>query len=120
MGEHLVNLVEQVRDLGAPLALDGFAHERGGGHGNGATLAIETQIGDAIVLEFQRDVEPVTAQGVVSVGGRIGRIEPAEEARALVVIQDHIAVEVLEVHQLKTSRAFANADTSASTSDSRE
>ena len=105
--QHLVHFVEQVRDLGAAFALDRLAHQRCGGDGDRAALAVEAQVGDAIAIEPQRDVQPVAAQRVVAIGRRIGGLEPAEQPRGLVVIEDHVAIEVLEVHQPNTSRALA-------------
>src|SRR4051794_34370751 len=118
VGEHFVNLVEEMRYLGTLLSLHGLAHERSGRDGDRAAFAVEAHIGDAIAIEPHRDVQAVAAQRVVSVGRGIRRIQSPEKARALVVIEDHVAVEVLEVHQVNTSRALASALTSASMSDS--
>jgi hypothetical protein len=120
VGEHVVDLAVQVRDLVAVFALDGLAHHRGRSHGNRTSLAFEAKVAKPVAFEAHADVQPVAAQRIVVVDRPVGRIEAAEQPRTPVVIEDDVAIQILEVHQPNTSRALPSAATSASISDSRE
>ena len=50
VGEQRVHALEQLLRLGARLALDGLGHHRGRGHRDGAAIALEAQVGDAIAV----------------------------------------------------------------------
>ncbi len=65
---------------------------------------------------FSDSVEAVAAQRVVAVRARVGLLELAEVTRPLVVIEDHVAVEIFQLHQPNTSRTLGSAATSLSTS----
>jgi hypothetical protein len=113
-----MHLVEELPGAGTVLALDGFGHEGGRGGGDGAAAAFETDVLDALAVQAHGERQPVAAQGVVPFRVVIRSLERAEIARAAVVIEDHVAVELLQVHQANTSRARRSALTSAFTSSS--
>ena len=89
-----------------------FGHEGRRCGGDRTAAPFETDVLDTVAIELQRDGELVAAQRVVAVGGGVTRVEATEIAGALVVIEDHIAIEVFEVHQLNTSWACRRAATS--------
>ena len=117
-----MDFAEQVRDfVGPALALDGFAHQRGRGDGDRAALAFESHVlHDAVLANAQGNVQPIAAQRIVPSADESRRLERAEMPRALVVVEDDLAIQSLRSISRYTSRALASAATSASMSDSRE
>ncbi len=88
-----------LRGLGARLALDGFAHERGGSGRDRAAAAFEAQVADQVAGQVDVEMQAVAAQRVVAFGVAAGVRQAAAVSRAAVVIDDHVAVEIGEVHQ---------------------
>ena len=79
--------------------------------------------GEPLAVESQRDGERIAAQRIVADGLGVGRLEPAEIARAAVVIKDHVAVQIFQFHagatcqlQPNSLRTFFNPSTRRSTS----
>ncbi len=81
------------------LTLYRFAHERSRGDRDCAALAFEPEVRHAVALESHGEMQTITAQRVVPVGGGVGGVEPAELTRALVVVENDLAIQILEVHQ---------------------
>ena len=75
LGQQRVHALEQRVDGGALLALDGLGHHRGRCHRDGAAIAFEAQVRDAVAVAPQRDGEPVAAQGVVALRLGVMRIQ---------------------------------------------
>ena len=71
-------------------------------------------VGDAIAVEIRVHGQAIAAQRIVAVRMHVGRLELAEVPRMAVVIDDHVAIEVFEVHRL--SRARLRVCSSAATS----
>src|SRR6185437_15749607 len=78
----------------------------------------EANVLDAAILQAQPHGQPIAAQRVVSIGMAVARLDAAEIPRTFVVIEDDVAVELLEVHYANTSWAFTRAATRLATSDS--
>src|SRR5215469_1505256 len=116
LSEECMDPFKQRPHLAAVLALDSLGHERRRGGGNGAALALEADIGDALAVQTHGQRQVVAAQGVMALGAPVGALEWPEIARATVVIEDHVAVEILQIHQVKTSCARLSAATSRATS----
>src|SRR5579871_5251399 len=116
LGEEGVHLVEELEGILSGLALELLSHEGSGSHGDGAAAALETEVADLAAVQLEIDRELVTAQGVEALLHPIGPSDLAEVPRAAVVIHDHVAVEILEVHQRNISRALCSAATRASRS----
>src|SRR5579862_701640 len=116
--EQRVHLAEELAHGRAVASLDGLRHERRGGGRDRATLALEADVLDALAVEAHGERELVTAQRVVAFRAAVGVVDPAEIARMAVVIEDHVAIELLEIHQWNTWRARSSALTSAPTSPS--
>jgi hypothetical protein len=57
--EHFVDLIEEMLDFRALLALDGFAHERRRSHRDRTPLAVEAQIGNPVAFETHGDVQAI-------------------------------------------------------------
>jgi hypothetical protein len=109
-----VHALEQAIDVGPTSALDRLAHQRGRGHRNGAAVSFETQVGDLVALDSERELQRIPTQWIATAGGRIGGLEATEVPRAAVMVQDHVAVQVFEVHassgpQLNSSRTLCTA-----------
>src|SRR5690606_18009949 len=115
-GQQRVHPREQRVDLGARPALDGLGHQRGRGHRDGAAVALETQIRDAVALAAQRQRQAVAAQRIVALRLAVVRVQPPEVARMAVVVEDHLAVQVGQFHQRNTSTARRTAFSSWCTS----
>ena len=95
-------------DLGRRLALDLLAQHRHRGLRDRAALAAEAHGLDALIVgQAQVDGDLVAAERVLALGRRIVRIELAAVARALVVVEDLLAVEVLVHHANSRARPRA-------------
>src|SRR5215212_5441117 len=116
LGEKAVHFTEEAADSGAIFALDGLRHHRSGRRRNGATATLEAYVFYALAIHAQEQGQAVAAQRVVALRLRIRRVQRAEIARLAVVIEDHVAVEILQLHQGNTSRTLWSAATSFSTS----
>jgi hypothetical protein len=53
-------------------------------------------IGDDSVLEYQLDRDLVTAQGIVTLGGRVGMFDRSRSPRVAVMVEDDLAIELLK------------------------
>src|SRR5690606_20385840 len=60
---------------------------------------------DAVGVERDVQIQFVPAQGVVALGVRVSRIEPAEIAGVAVVVDDDVAIQLLQVHGLSEDAA---------------
>src|SRR6185312_9560457 len=98
------------------LALYRLRHERCRSGRDRAVLALEADVLDAVVLHPQPYRQPVPAQRVVTLGVAVAGLDPAEIPRAPVVIEDDVAIELLEIHYANTSRALIRAATRLATS----
>jgi hypothetical protein len=79
--------------------------------------AVEAQVADHVAIQREVEVQPVAAKGVVAVRAmRRVRQSPAI-AGAAVVVHDHVAVQVGEVHQRSIRIASSSAAQSASISE---
>ena len=88
----IIQSAPSARDLldGHPLQLLGG--DRRGGLGDRAAVAVEAHVLDAAVLDADVHAELVPAQGVVLERLEVVRLELAEVARALVVVEDVVPV----------------------------
>ena len=96
-GDQAVEGVEQRLYLLPGLALDGLGHHGGGGFGDGAAGAFETDVGHDILIELQVQGDPVPAQGVVALQGAVGPLQAAEVAGLSAVVQDDLLVQLVDV-----------------------
>src|SRR5665213_3810258 len=111
-----MHALEQRIDCGAAFTLDGFGHEGCGGGGDGAALTLKLHVLDPVTIQPDRHRQAVAAERIVTIGFGIGGTEPSEVSGFAVVIEDHIAIQILEVHQAKTSRTRSTAATRRVTS----
>src|SRR5690606_18620414 len=112
--EHVV--LGQGLDLLQRLALDLVGQDGRGGLADGAALALEADVGDAVlVVQGHLDVDLVAAERVVVLVNDVRVLQPAVVARAAVVLEDVLPVHV-SGHRLNTFRAAWTARTSASIS----
>src|SRR5450631_455814 len=114
--EKRTHALEYLIDRRAALALDGLGHERRGGRGDGAALALEMHVFNSIAVQAHENRQAVAAERVMSFRLRIARIQTAEVSRPAVVIEDHVAIQILQVHQANTSRTRSTAHASRATS----
>src|SRR5258708_7094558 len=122
-GDQGVEAFEQAPRLLERLAAQRLGHHRGRGGRYGAAHALESDLRDPPLLDAQGDLHPVAAERVVPDGAVAGPGRAAELAGPRVVVEDALAVEVLQpavaaVHA-NTSRTRSTAAARASTS-SRE
>ena len=93
---HRLEPVHQRTDLVDRLALHGLAHHRCRALRDRATLAADLDVGDHAVGDVEVDLDLVAAQRVVADGVRGRRRQLAAVARAAVVIEDDLAVQVFQ------------------------
>ena len=74
---------KRARASSSRLALERRGHQRGRGLGDGASGALEGDVGDAAVGELHVERELVAAQRVVALGRPVGALELAEVPRRL-------------------------------------
>src|SRR5579871_4758074 len=91
-GDDAVKIVEESLCLGRGFALESRGHDRGAGLRDGAALAVEGDVGDAVAVEPQEDAALVAARRVVAVGDAVGGGQLAAVARAAVVVEDDLLV----------------------------
>src|SRR3954454_15007106 len=98
-------LLRQRGDLGDGLALDDLGQHRRGGLRDRAAAALEADVVDrlAVVAELERDRHLVAAERVLALGLRVGLLDHAVAARGLVVVEDDLAIHVLEFTHACTS-----------------
>ena len=97
-GDDLLELVEERLGFGGGLAFDLRGHERGGGLGNGAAGAFETdRINAAVVGEVQGNGAIIAATGVFARGHAVGGRRFAAIAGALVVVEDDRLIEIGDI-----------------------
>ena len=82
LGQELMHALIDLLHCCAILALDRFGHERCGGGGDRAALALEAQILDAVAVEAHRQRQTVAAQWVEALGLGIGRLQATEVSAA--------------------------------------
>ena len=114
--QHAVHRAEDLGRLGARLALDRLAHQRGRRRRDRAAAALEAQVADHVAGDVDVEVQPVAAQGIVAIGMMGRRRQLAAVPRAAVVVHDHVAVEVGKVHQRSIRIAWSRASCRASIS----
>src|SRR5215212_1017479 len=107
----------------AALAHEPFGHHRGRGLGDGAAPPVELHVGELAARKIGVDGDLVAAEGVEEVLLQVGALELASVAGSLVVLHDHLRVELAHhgfapLNAPKNSRARTRASTSASTSSS--
>jgi hypothetical protein len=110
------HFAEQPGGLVARLALDGFAHERGRGGRDRAAAAFEAQVADQVAGQVDVEEQSVAAQRIVAFCVAAGFRQASPVSRAAVVIHDHVAVEIGEVHQRSIRMASWRASCRASIS----
>lgn len=89
---HSANVSHQFFPAHPPRFLDGlafgqFGDSRSAGHRRNASLGAETNVGDALVLQLQREFENVSASWVFETRGRVGRRNFTGISRVLKMIQ---------------------------------
>src|SRR5262249_30888100 len=115
-GDHAVKAFEQRFGLGDGLPLDRFGHQRGRGLRDRAPRALERGIADDPVLDLQIDRDAIATERIVAFG-LPPALERPEVPRPLVVIEDHLLVQVLKVSaHAKPSRTLCSAAASAASS----
>jgi hypothetical protein len=114
--EELVDLLAVVAHIGERAALQRFGHERRRCDRYRAPAAFESEVGERVALDVDVELQPIATERIVAFRAVIRRRERAEIARPPVVIDDHIAIEILEVHQANTACARVRAATRRSTS----
>jgi hypothetical protein len=114
--QHVVHLPEEPLGIRHRLALDALRQQRGRRDRDRAAAAVEGNVADASAVELHEDGELVAAEGIEAVGAPIGIRHLAEVARIAVVVDDDVAIQVLEVHQPSISRATCKAATRRSIS----
>ncbi|MNL52148.1 hypothetical protein D3C87_1752980 [compost metagenome] len=96
-GGQVAELLDQALGLRDGLALDVGRHHRGRGLADGARVAGEGDLLDAIALHVEGERDVVAAHRVVAFGLAVGVLHRPEVAGLLVVLQDHFLVELLLV-----------------------
>jgi hypothetical protein len=104
LSEQFVYLLKQSLGVGQRFAFDCFGEQRCRRSGDRAALTFETNIRDFFVLEIHIDSQAITAQRIVAIGVSVGRFELAEVSWVAIVIDDHIFIEIFEVHDSYPSR----------------
>src|SRR5438105_10136051 len=114
--EQLV-LVER-RHLGGGAALHHLRQHRGRGLRDGAAATGELHLVDRLAVVAERDVDGdlVAAERVLPLRLRIGVLEDAVPARVLVVVEDDLAIHLLELVHANTLRTVCRPSTSWSIS----
>ena len=97
-------------------ALHALGEQRGRGDRDRAAAALERHVADPVAVELHEQRQAVAAQRVEALGMAVGSGHRPEIARIAVVVDDHVAVELAQVHQPSTSRARASAATRRSIS----
>src|SRR5690606_11251094 len=111
-----MNLVEQAERLFDARALDSLPHQRGGRDRDRTAAALESDVADSAVLELHVQGHLVAAERVDALDNAIRMIEPAEIPRRAVVVEDDLAVQLLQLVHEKISSARSRPAASRSTS----
>ncbi len=82
----------------ARLALDRLGHQRGRRGRDRAALALEADVLDLVVRDLQPQRQAVAAQGIEAFDAGIGGVERAEIPRPAIVVEDHVAIQIIEFH----------------------
>src|SRR5262245_33097185 len=98
-------LLRQLGDLGHSLALDDLREHRRRCLGDRAAASLEADVVDRVAVgtELQEDRDLVPAERVLALGLRVGLVDHSVAARVLVVVEDDLAIHVLEFAQACTS-----------------
>src|SRR5579864_1012580 len=119
-GDQGVEALEEAPRLLERLAAQRLGHHRGRGGRDGAADALEGDVLDPPLIDPQEDLHPVAAEGVVADGAVTRAGQAAVIARPPVVVEDDLAVEVLQPAEAaahaNTSRTRSTAAARASTS----
>src|SRR5207253_11250836 len=73
----------------------------------------------AVLLEADEDRDLVAAERVLAVGARVGVVDHPVPARVLVVVEDDLAIQLVELAHVKYFLAFSTPSTSRSISPGR-
>src|SRR5690606_1976814 len=115
-GQHLVNLLEQAYRLLDARALDPLGHQRGRRHRDRAAAALELDVRDASVAELHVEGHPVAAERVDALDDPVRILDLAEIPRRAVVVENYLAVQLLQLVHAKISSARSRPTSSRSTS----
>src|ERR1700730_5872540 len=96
-----MDFIEQSERVSPRLALDGFGHQRGGSRRDRAALPLETDVGYLIARHLELDGEAIAAQRVVALNAGIRRREHPKVPRPSIVIENHVAVEIIDFHGIR-------------------
>src|SRR5271157_1727794 len=96
-GDQVVKGFEQRVRLSASLPLQNLRQDRSRGRGNGATGALEADVGDPVVLELQIDRKPVAAKGIVTVRVAVGVLHAMTVARPPAVVKYDFLIKAFEI-----------------------
>src|SRR5579859_7664959 len=80
------------------LALELLGHHRGRRLADRAALALEPDVLDHAVPHAQRHADLVAAQRVGPLAHRVGRVGPAAVARMAVVVENDVAIQLIQRH----------------------
>jgi hypothetical protein len=98
IGEQLMHAVEQLQRFFSTFAFDGLGHQRRGRRRYGASLTLEANVADGPVVEFEAQRQVIAAHRVVAFDAGVGGLQVAEVARPAVVIEDHVAIKIIQFH----------------------
>src|SRR5919199_3856161 len=108
-------------DLGRAPPLHHLHQHRGRRLADRAPAAGELDLFDRVAVGLEADVDRdlVAAERVLAVGARVGVVDHPVSARVLVVVEDDLAVELVELAHAKSLRASCTPSASRSTSSGR-
>ena len=96
--EQSVYVVEQPLKFRPRFAFHDFGEQRSRCDGDCTPIALELGLAYSIAVEIHVYRQAVAAQRVVTVRVRIGWLQLAEVSWIAIVIDDHVAIEVFEIH----------------------
>src|SRR5690606_13681436 len=116
--QHVVHALEELEAVLYGRAFDALRHQRRRRDRDRAARALEADVGDLAVVETHIQREPIAAKRVYGVDDAVRARQLAEIARLAVVVEDDLAVELVELAHAKISWARFKPAIRRSTSDS--